>query len=260
MSSPLSILLELPTGRRGLALSVLSALCRAVGIVLIAEALVRAIIDHSAPGLWVVLGVLGALLRGGGLWLDRSLGTRLAAESKRGLRLSILSGLLRGRGRPRTNAAVTVTRGIDDLDDYFTTVVPALTAAAVVPIVLLVRIVFSDVLSAVIIAVCLPLVPMFMVLIGRYTAESTSETMAALERLSDHLAELAEGLPVLIGLGRSRDHARRLRELGSATIRRTWRLCASRSSPVWPSSSSPRSRWLSSPWSSVCAWSTERWI
>lgn len=214
MSSPLSILLELPTGRRGLALSVLSALCRAVGIVLIAETLVRAIIDHSAPELWVVLGVLGALLRGGGLWLDRSLGTRLAAESKRGLRLSILSGLLRGRGRPRTNAAVTVTRGIDDLDDYFTTVVPALTAAAVVPIVLLVRIVFSDVLSAVIIAVCLPLVPMFMVLIGRYTAESTLETMAALERLSDHLAELAEGLPVLIGLGRSRDHARRLRELG----------------------------------------------
>ena len=214
MSSPLSILLELPTGRRGLALSVLSALCRAVGIVLIAEALVRAIIGHSAPGMWVVLGALGALLRGGGLWLDRSLGTRLASASKRGLRLQILSGLLRGRGRPRTNAAVTVTRGIDDLDDYFTTVVPALTAAAVVPIVLLVRIVFSDVLSAVIIAVCLPLVPMFMVLIGRYTADSTAETMAALERLSDHLAELAEGLPVLIGLGRSRDHARRLRELG----------------------------------------------
>ncbi|MCL7660543.1 hypothetical protein M8360_34775, partial [Klebsiella pneumoniae] len=78
------------------------------------------------------------LLRGGGLWLDRSLGTSLASASKRGLRLKILSGLLRGRGRPRTNAAVTVTRGIDDLDDYFTTVVPALTAAAVVPIVLLV--------------------------------------------------------------------------------------------------------------------------
>ncbi|WP_432788903.1 thiol reductant ABC exporter subunit CydC [Brevibacterium sp. K11IcPPYGO002] len=214
MSSPPSILLELPTGRRGLALSVFSALCRAVGIVLIAEALVRAIIGHSVPGVWVFLGALGALLRGGGLWLDRSLGTSLAAESKQGLRRSILSGLLRGRGRPRTNAAVTVTRGIDDLDDYFTTVVPALTAAAVVPIVLLVRIVFSDVLSAVIIAVCLPLVPVFMVLIGRYTAESTSATLAALERLSDHLAELAEGLPVLIGLGRSRDHAARLRELG----------------------------------------------
>lgn len=214
MSSPLSILLELPNGRRGLVLSVFSALSRATGIVLVAEALVRAIVGHSAPGLWVVLGILGALLRGGGLWLDRRLGASLAAESKRDLRVGILGALLRGRGRPKTTTAVTVTRGIDDLDDYFTTVVPALSAAAVVPVVLLVRIVFSDVLSAVIIAVCLPLVPVFMVLIGRYTAESTRETLGALERLSDHLAELAEGLPVLIGLGRSRDHARRLRELG----------------------------------------------
>src|SRR5699024_6559580 len=214
VSSPLSILLELPSGRRGLGLSVFSALARAVGVVLIAEAVVRAIIGHSGPGVWVVLGLLGAGLRGGGLWLDRRLGTGLAAESKQGLRAGILSALLRGRGRPRTATAVTVTRGIDDLDDYFTTVLPALSAAAVVPVVLLVRIVFSDVLSAVIVAVCLPLVPLFMVLIGRYTAESTTRTVRALERLSDHLAELAEGLPVLIGLGRSRDHARRLRELG----------------------------------------------
>lgn len=214
MSSPLSILLELPTGRRGFALSVFSALARAVGVVLIAEAVVRAIVGESAPALWVVLGILGAVLRGGGVWLDRSLGAALASESKRRLRTGILSALLRARGRPRPTAAVTVTRGIDDLDDYFSTVVPALCAAAVVPVVLLVRIVFSDLLSAIIIAVCLPLVPLFMVLIGRYTAESTAATMAALERLSDHLAELAEGLPVLIGLGRSRDHARRLRELG----------------------------------------------
>ncbi|WP_210602404.1 thiol reductant ABC exporter subunit CydC [Brevibacterium oceani] len=214
MSSPLSILLELPHGRRGFALSVFGALARSVGIVLIAEAVARAIVGHSAPALWIVLGLLGAILRGGGLWLDRRLGVSLAAESKRGLRSGILSALLRGRGRPRTNSAVTVTRGIDDLDDYFTTVVPALVATAVVPIVLLVRIVFSDLLSAVIIAACLPLIPLFMVLIGRYTAESTSRTVQALERLSDHLAELAEGLPVLIGLGRSRDHARRLRELG----------------------------------------------
>jgi ATP-binding cassette subfamily C protein CydCD len=214
VKGPLSLLFDLPNGRRGFALSVLSALARAVGVVLIAEAVARAIVGHSAPMLWVVLGLIGAVLRGGGLWLDRRLGVSLAAESKRGLRSGILSALLRGRGRPRTNGAVTVTRGIDDLDDYFTTVVPALTATAVVPIVLLVRIVFSDVLSAVVIALCLPLIPVFMVLIGRYTAESTAKTLKALERLSDHLAELAEGLPVLIGLGRSRDHARRLRELG----------------------------------------------
>ena len=214
MSSPLSILLELPRGRHGFALSVLSALSRAGGIILIAEALVRAIIGGTPTATWVVLGLLGAGLRGLGLWADRSLGAGLAGESRRLLRSRLLTALLRGRGRPRVDAAVTATRGIDDLDDYFTTVVPALSAAAVVPVVLLTRIVFTDLLSAFIIAVCLPLVPVFMILIGRYTAESTAASSTALERLSDHLAELAEGLPVLIGLGRSRDHAKRLRELG----------------------------------------------
>lgn len=214
MSSPLSILLALPRGRRGFGLSVLSALSRVVGIILIAEALVRAIIGGSPVTLWAVLGLLGACLRGIGLWADRSLGTGLAAENRAQLRSRLLTALLRGRGRPRLDPAVTATRGIDDLDDYFTTVVPALSAAAVVPVVLLTRIVFTDLLSAFIIVACLPLVPVFMILIGRYTAESTAASSTALERLSDHLAELAAGLPVLIGLGRSRDHARRLRELG----------------------------------------------
>ena len=214
MSSPLRILLDLPGGRRGLCLSVFSALARAVGSVLIAEALVRLIIGTSPVAVWAVLGLLGAALRGANLWADHSLGTSLAAVNKQRLRSSILSSLLTGRGQPRMNTAVTVTRGIDDLDDYFTTVVPALAAAAVVPVTLLVRIVFTDVLSAVIIALCLPLVPIFMILIGRFTEESTAASTTALERLSDHLAELAEGLPVLIGLGRSRDHARTLRALG----------------------------------------------
>lgn len=214
MKSPLRILFDLPGGQRGFCLSLFSALARAVGIVLIAEALVRTIVGTSPLGVWAVLGLLGAALRGASLWADHSLGTSLAADNKQRLRSSILRSLLTGRGQPRMNTAVTVTRGIDDLDDYFTTVVPALSAAAVVPVTLLVRIVFTDVLSAVIIALCLPLVPVFMILIGRFTEDSTVASNTALERLSDHLAELAEGLPVLIGLGRSRDHARTLRALG----------------------------------------------
>nr|WP_284711180.1 thiol reductant ABC exporter subunit CydC [Brevibacterium sp. XM4083] len=211
----MGILLSLPDGRRSLVLSVTSAAARAVGIVFIAEALVRTILDLGSLPLWIVLGLLGAGLRGASLWADHSLGTGAAAAAKRGLRAGILSTLLARRGMPRAKAAVTVTRGVDDLDDYFTTVVPALTQAAVVPAVLLVRILFADLLSAVIIIACLPLVPLFMVLIGRYTEETTAESTRALERMSDHLAELAEGLPVLIGLGRSREHARTLRRLST---------------------------------------------
>ncbi|MCI4010269.1 thiol reductant ABC exporter subunit CydC [Brevibacterium sp. ZH18] len=213
MTSPLGILLDLPQGRRGFVLSIFSSLARAVGIVLIAEALVRTIVGSTPVAVWVVLGLIGAALRGASLWADHSLGTSLAAANKQHLRSTILGTLLRGRGQPRMNTAVTVTRGIDGLDDYFTTVVPALSAAAVVPLTLLIRIVFTDVLSAVIIALCLPLVPVFMILIGRFTKDSTAESTTALAKLSDHLAELAEGLPVLIGLGRSKDHARRLRAL-----------------------------------------------
>ncbi|GAA1539958.1 thiol reductant ABC exporter subunit CydC [Brevibacterium picturae] len=214
MKSLLQILFDLPGGQRGFFLSLFSALARAVGIVLIAEALVRSIVGAGPVAVWAVLGLLGAALRGANLWADHSLGTSLAAVNKQRLRFSILRSLLTGCGQPRMNTAVTVTRGVDDLDDYFTTVVPALSAAAVVPVTLLVRIVFTDVLSAVIIVLCLPLVPVFMILIGRFTKDSTVASSTALERLSDHLAELAEGLPVLIGLGRSRDHARRLRALG----------------------------------------------
>ena len=159
MSSPLGILLSLPGGRRSLVLALTSAAVRAVGIVFIAEALVRTILDLGPVPLWVVLGVLGAALRGASLWADHSLGTAQSAAAKRGLRSRILGTLLRRPGQPRAKAAVTVTRGIDDLDDYFTTVVPALAQAAIVPAVLLVRIVFADVLSAIIIVLCLPLVP-----------------------------------------------------------------------------------------------------
>lgn len=84
MSSPLSILLSLPRGRRSLLLAVTSAGARAIGIVFIAEALVRTILDLGDVSLWVVLGVLGACLRGASLWADQSLGTAQAAETKIG--------------------------------------------------------------------------------------------------------------------------------------------------------------------------------
>ncbi len=214
MSSPLRILFDQPAGRRGMVVPVLSAVLRSVGIVLLAEAVVRAIVGSGDPVLWFSLALLGAGLRGASLWCDHSWGTRTAALTDRRLRSAILSTLLSGRSRPRASTAVTVTRGVDDLEDYFTTVVPALSAAAVVPATLLTRIVFADLLSAVIIVVCLPLVPVFMILIGRFTADSTAATNTALARMSDHLAELAAGLPVFIGVGRSRDHARSLRRLG----------------------------------------------
>jgi ATP-binding cassette subfamily C protein CydCD len=50
--------------------------------------------------------------------------------------------------------------------------------------------------------VTIPLIPLFMVLIGMHTRERADAAASSLARLSDHLVELARGLPVLVGLGR----------------------------------------------------------
>ncbi len=77
---------------------------------------------------------------------------------------------------------------------------PAITSAAVVPLQIGARLLFADWLSAVIIAITIALVPLFMALIGMHTNDKISAASSALSRLSDHLVELARGLPVLVGL------------------------------------------------------------
>src|SRR5690606_23621815 len=65
-------------------------------------------------------------------------------------------------------------------------------------------------LSALIIVITVPLVPLFMILIGRHTQQRTDAALSALTRLADHLTELARGLPVLVGLGRVDEQTRAL--------------------------------------------------
>lgn len=118
---------------------------------------------------------------------------------------------------PREDAgsvAVLAARGLDALDQYYLRSLTALVATAVVPPVLLAWILLSDPLSLGIILVTLPLVPVFMILIGRTTQDQTARAQDRLLMLSRHVVELARGLPVLIGLNQQGRQARALRELG----------------------------------------------
>ena len=78
-----------------------------------------------------------------------------------------------------------------------------------------------DPISALVLVLTLPLVPVFMVLIGKTTQRDTRTAQAGLLRLSSHLAELARGLPVLVGLNRDRAQRRALAELGERYRRTT---------------------------------------
>jgi ATP-binding cassette subfamily C protein CydCD len=109
--------------------------------------------------------------------------------------------------------AVLATRGLDALDNYYTQYLPALVSCVTVPLLIGVRILFADWVSAVIIVLTVPLIPLFMALIGWHTQEKVQAASTALGRLSDHLLELAKGLTVLVGLGRAEAQTEALRKV-----------------------------------------------
>jgi ATP-binding cassette subfamily C protein CydD len=71
-----------------------------------------------------------------------------------------------------------------------------------------------DLASAAIMALTLPLVPVFMVLIGRYTEQRTREQWTALARLSAHFLDVTRGLPTLRAFNRARPEATRIADVG----------------------------------------------
>src|SRR5690606_960623 len=95
------------------------------------------------------------------------------------------------------------TLGLDELDKYYTVFLPSLINAACVPLLVGARILFADWVSALNIVLTVPLIPVFMVLIGKHTEDRVEVATTQLGRLSDHLVELVRGLPVLVGLGRA---------------------------------------------------------
>lgn len=194
-----------PSGVRALALIGGLSVVRAVALVLVAESLADSIaaIAAGTDG-WrsaLVLGAVGALLRAGSTWAIALTAAREAVAAKSALRDRLGRRIIAGGVDPGSTA-VLATTGVDDLDEYYGSVIPTTVSALVVPLVLGARILSVDWLSAVVVAITLPLIPLFLALIGMHTRERTDAAAGSLARLTDHLVELAHGLPVLVGLNR----------------------------------------------------------
>jgi ATP-binding cassette subfamily C protein CydD len=131
-------------------------------------------------------------------------------------------GLGRG-GPPRGGAGIAalVTRGLDALMPYFVRYLPQLMLAVTVTPIMVVLVLGLDGLSAIIVVATLPLVPVFMVLIGLMTRERSERHLEAMARLSERTLDLIAGVPTLRGLGRERGPATRVRSLGEAQRKAT---------------------------------------
>ncbi|WP_072687085.1 thiol reductant ABC exporter subunit CydD [Rhodococcus marinonascens] len=164
-------------------------------------------------------------VRAVGTWLQSRFAHRAATRVVAELRGEVLGVATRMQPReldPRRDEIATVlTRGIDGLLPYLIGYLPALVLAATLTPATLVVIAFQDLTSAAIIFVTLPLIPIFMILIGLLTKGKAAKTLTAMTTLSSQLLDLLAGLPTLRALGREQGPAMRIRELGDAHRRTT---------------------------------------
>jgi ATP-binding cassette subfamily C protein CydD len=116
----------------------------------------------------------------------------------------------------RDAAAVVVTRGLDGLRPYFTGYLPTLLLAAILTPATVAVIAVYDLKSTAIVVITLPLIPVFMVLIGLATADRSAAALAAMTTLQARLLDLIAGIPTLRALGRAAGPEHRIAELGAA--------------------------------------------
>lgn len=180
--------------------------------------------DTITPGLIAVV-VVALLVRSGTDYLLAVSAQRAASGAKSQIRSSLLKRVLATGGADTPEGtgatAVLLSRGLNALDDYYTKTLTAFVSTAIVPFILWVVVASLDWMSAMVLACTLPLIPVFMILIGKNTRDETAEAQAELHRLSDHILELVRGLPVIIGLGRERAQTRSMNALGQRYRERT---------------------------------------
>lgn len=211
-------------------IGLLSAL-KALSLVLMAQAVAGALAGLAgSPSDWtsgLVWGAVGAVLRSLAVWGQGVASRRAALGVKEELRAQLLKRSLAEGGTTAVEGtndgglAILATRGLDALDDYYTQYLPALVNCATVPLLIGARILFADWVSAVVIVLTVPLVPLFMILIGRHTEDSVRDAQTTLRRLSGHILELAKGLPVLVGLGRASEQRAALEDISEQYRSRT---------------------------------------
>lgn len=226
-----SRLLAYAKGARGFilvttALTVLSAACIVAQALLIA-AIISPVITgeggldlHLALILTAVIG-LRALLAG----IQERFAHTSAATVIEQLRHSILLRAtdLGPRWLATRGAGVTllVTRALEDLTPYITRYLPQLLATALVTPATLIVMAYLDLLSAGIMAVVVPLIPLFMALIGRLTAEVSARRLTTMQTLGARVLDLIAGLPTLRAFRRAHGPEADVKALGESHQRAT---------------------------------------
>jgi thiol reductant ABC exporter CydD subunit len=209
-------------------LGVVTALVVLVQATLFARVVAQAFHGASLGGVAVELALLTLAFAARGLvaWGFEVAGARAAADVLSGLRLELVERRLRAQpaaldGVEAAEIAAAGVQGVDGLEAYFGRYLPQVVLACVVPLAVLGWVAAVDLGSALVMLLTLPLVPVFMWLIGRYTEERTRERWLALRLLSTYFLDVVRGLPTLRMLNRSRVQAEKIGEVSERYRRAT---------------------------------------
>jgi len=207
-----------------------------IGQALLVASLVGQLVTHgSVPGSTAArtLGALAAVAAGRGVvaWAQERYAQRAAARTIAELREQVVSHAVAlgprwagPEGADRVGVATLATRGLDALEPYLTRYLPSLVLTALVTPAVLLVLAGLDWVSLVICLVTLPLVPLFMWLVGTMTRGASERRLTAVQRLSSQVLDLLAGLPTLRAFGREAGPGRRVRELGIASQKATLRV------------------------------------
>jgi thiol reductant ABC exporter CydD subunit len=167
-----------------------------------------------------------AVARGALAWGYEMAGHLGAARVISAMRIGLVEHVLRARpaaleGARSGELATAAVNGVDALEAYFGRYVPQMFLSAIVPVTILAWVVPLDATSAAIMAVTLPLIPVFMVLVGKAAESSARARFGALQALGGRFLDVVRGLPTLRAHGRAEAQSAALAQTGDRFRRET---------------------------------------
>ncbi|MDA8237058.1 MAG: thiol reductant ABC exporter subunit CydD [Chloroflexi bacterium] len=205
-------------------LGVLGAALAVAQAWLLARAISGAFVGgEGTADLALPVAALGAVLVGRAAlaWGAEVIAQRISGAVKSDLRRRLLgrAAILGPRWASEARSGEVVllaTRGLDALDGYFARYLPQLALAAIVPAVVVACLAAVDLVAALTVLVTVPLIPVFMSLVGRMSAVRRRRRWTALARLAHRFLDVVSGLPTLRAYGRAEAQAETLRRVTDA--------------------------------------------
>lgn len=168
--------------------------------------------EVAVPLVLLVAAVAG---RAAAAWAFEVVGRSAAVRSLSRLRLDLVERRLRDEpaaldGVESGEIATTAVTGIDALETTFARYLPQVVLSSVVPVAVIALVASIDLVSAGLMLLTLPLIPVFMWLVGRFTERRTLRRRHALTLLSNHFLDVVRGLPTLRAFNRSTAQAEQI--------------------------------------------------